>query len=195
MLPELHRLSCFDTMDMFSDLDINSPVTSTVVTASDLTSTVENALQFDESPNDFNMAFFDVTPYRKEGYEESQPLAYETSTSADSVFSGLPPYPNSDRVDSGVVSPPAVVSSGMSSQSSMSSLYRQPHSTYQRSMSTFSMIESKKKNAESSGQRGHKRSLSSGKSFKQISLVIMYLMCKSMTRFKILLKMCFFKVS
>lgn len=158
------------TMDMFTDLDINSPVTSTVVTASDLTSTVENALQFDESQNDFNMAFFDVTPYRKEGYEESQPLVYESSTSADSVFSGLPPYPSSERVDSGVVSPPAVVSSGMPSPSSIPNIYRQPpHSTYQRSMSTFSMIESKKKSAESSGQRGHKRSLSSGKSFQNIN--------------------------
>lgn len=150
-------------MDMFSDLDINSPVTSTVVTTSDLTSTVENALQFDESQHDFNMAFFDVTPYRKEGYEESQSLVYESSTSTDSVFSGLPPYPRSERVDSGVVSPPAVVSSGMPSPSSVSSLYRQPHSTYQRSMSTFSMIESSKKKAE--GQRGHKRSLSAGKSY------------------------------
>lgn len=157
------------TMDMFSDLDINSPVTSTVVTTSDLTSTVENALQFDESQHDFNMAFFDVTPYRKEGYEESQSLVYESSTSADSVFSGLPPYPRSERVDSGVVSPPAVVSSGMPSPSSVSSLYRQPHSTYQRSMSTFSMIESSKKKAETSG-RGHKRSLSAGKSYSLLLL-------------------------
>lgn len=158
---------------MFSDLEISSPVTSTVVTTSDLTSTVENALQFDESQHDFNMAFFDVTPYRKEGYEESQSLVYESSTSADSVFSGLPPYPRSERVDSGVVSPPAVVSSGMPSPSSVSSLYRQPHSTYQRSMSTFSMIESSKKKAETSGQRGHKRSLSAGKSY--LLLLLLYL--------------------
>lgn len=151
-------------MDVFSDLDITSPVTSTVGSSADLTSTVENALQFEESQNEFNMTFFDVTSYRKEGYEETQPLVYETSTSADSVFPGLPPYPSNERVDSGVVSPPQVVSSGMSSQSSMSNMYRQPHSTYQRSMSTFSMIESKKRSAESSGQRGHKRSSSSGKS-------------------------------
>ncbi|KFM82364.1 hypothetical protein X975_09915, partial [Stegodyphus mimosarum] len=118
------------------------------------------------------MAFFDVAPYRKEGYEESQPLVYDT-TSADSVFSSLPPYPSNERLEShssGMASPssPAVVSSGMSSSSQppMTSIYRQPHSTYQRTASTFSMIEnSKKRQAESASQRGQKRSLSSDEQF------------------------------
>ncbi|KAG8191303.1 hypothetical protein JTE90_006055 [Oedothorax gibbosus] len=128
------QTSIQSTMDVFSELDIHSPVTSSVISSSDLVATVESALQFAEasSNHDFSMDFFsDYHRTNKDGYE------------GDSRYEFLPPYPEG--------------ASPSSTSSMSSSMYQPPPSPYSTPPSTFSMIQEGSKKRE-----GQKRLASTG---------------------------------